>query len=249
MNKKVRLMEIFGVVGASIFFIRYITSSFMIWRIRLTALVDLFLVVPFTFLIYYLVNKSLSEPQELEKNKTLSKNLKILSSIFLMIFFLGYGIHYSANAIDEYIVMVRNYVSSIPPDTYEVIHFYDELLGHAVLFLGYLGLMCAFIIKELKEAKKEKPARMFEVIVACFVGIIIGAGTAVAFIEATYFIEFLLAFSVLLLILLSLYFIKNREDPRCYLYTLLFLTGFVSILITTLIYYFIFGGLIPLSQL
>ena len=59
-----------------------------------------------------------------------------ISLVLICLFMYGHAMHLTGNAVNTYITEINNYMSLIPIDAYELIYFFDEKLGHMILYFS-----------------------------------------------------------------------------------------------------------------
>jgi hypothetical protein len=78
-----------------------------------------------------------------------SKKQQIIWTVFLSIYSLGYGIHLVANYLSENLTFPN-----------PAVYFFDEILGHVLIWLGYLGGLGILCYDSMKQ-KVEKNGNSF----------------------------------------------------------------------------------------
>ncbi|MHA2251516.1 MAG: hypothetical protein ACXAD7_14225 [Candidatus Kariarchaeaceae archaeon] len=212
-------------------------------------LLDLIILVPYVSVIFFQIARSI-KPYKTEnmsfpfQNSFLVRKCShdLFGFTFFGVFCLGFGIHLGANAIDVYITRIAKIKDELPDDLVNYIHFYDEILGHAILFFGLLGLLQYIIFKEFKYPDINAQVKLEEIRFAFLLGFGFGSVLSIYFIEATYFIEIMLIYSVLSLGGISLIIKKNRINLVTIIYTAALRYTYFGIICTATLYYFIIGS-------
>jgi hypothetical protein len=106
----------------------------LIGYMRIVDFVDLSVMAPF-FLAIALAIHSVVFSEKLS-----SKNSWV-SLVLIGILLYGHSMHMTANSINTYSTEIKNYKDIIPDDTYALIYFLDEQLGHWLLYVGLFGLL------------------------------------------------------------------------------------------------------------
>ncbi len=213
-----------------------LNKTILIGRMRIVDFVDLIFLAPF-----YLVILARIHAEIFTNRKSF---MFWLGLALLSLFLYGHAMHLTGNAINTYSTEIHNYRSQIPTDTYELIYFFDENLGHWLTFAGLFGVMGVWLAEDKLEDKR--------IWLTMVPGVVIGLFQSVSIIESSHPWLGLVA-SLLLIIILIIRLIKNRETlievfkkhpvGRFIMVVALF------ILIGELIYYIVMGGFIQPSQL
>ncbi len=129
---------------------------------------ELVVQAPYMIFMFYGFYRILSKEVCREGWKRTALDLLLLFS--LMMFFVGYGLHFAANKIE--VIMAENeatllvvprvatslealiYLSAIYVPTY----YLDEVLGHQLVYTGFFGLMVGGVLLELWHREEEKLA-------------------------------------------------------------------------------------------
>lgn len=140
--KNDRLLELLWLLLLVPTIVTLITESYkelLIWHIRIVDFVDLIFLAPFyLFALFKINNVILSDYRR--------SFLRMLSIYLICMFLYGHSMHLTANAINTYSTEINNYLDRIPSDTYELIFFFDEDLGHWLLFISIYSLIGLWIL-------------------------------------------------------------------------------------------------------
>lgn len=213
----------------------------LIWRIRLVDFIDLVFLAPFMLIMLLLINDQIY----LGYN---DRRLYRISLGLLCLTMYGHAMHLTGNAINTYSTEVHQYIDRIPSDTYELIYFFDELLGHYLFFTGILGTFGVWIL-----ADQRSQIASWQDYAA---GGLLGVSYAIAIIESSQaWFGFVLS---TWLLLCACY--QSKCGTKCSLrkfhqhmadsYWFRFgVVTAVMILLGEILYYFTFGSFIQPSQL
>lgn len=205
-----------------------LNKKFLIWHIRIVDFVDLVVMAPFYGIILYRLTSLL-----LDKYHARSHTLSI---IFLVTMLYGHSMHMTANAINTFSTEINNYRQVLPEDVYSLIFFFDEILGHWILYIGLFGLFATWLEFVALELKITNDIRAN----ALFLGLI----CSITIIESGQ----LLIIPIVFLIFMGLLIKKAIEKKDCLIilrnafmvnYSAIFIFG---LLIGSLIYFLIFKG-------
>lgn len=107
-------------------------KTILVGYVRIVDFVDLVVMAPFIFTITLGVHSAIYSQKPVSKDAWLS---------LVLIGFLLYGhaMHLTANSINTYSTEIKDYRNLIPEDSYALIYFLDEQLGHWLLYLGLFG--------------------------------------------------------------------------------------------------------------
>lgn len=111
----------------------------LVWYIRIVDLVDLVVLAPFFLIVLFSLHTVAfpSGPRCVEY---------WLSLGFIGVFLYGHAMHVTANAINTYSTEIRDYRNILPPDVYALIYFFDEELGHGLLYGGLFLVLGIWIL-------------------------------------------------------------------------------------------------------
>jgi len=140
-------------------------------------LADLVITLPFMVIILFLINNELKGNLKFPGGK-LEKTLNFFKVILLAAFIEGHGIHLVANSVNILYTSVGVY----PEDLGKLVYFYDEVLGHQILFTGLLGLLSLTVVEQFW-SKKPWEANLKENNVIVFCGVLTGTLLSLALIE------------------------------------------------------------------
>lgn len=208
----------------------------LVWYIRIVDFVDLIFLAPFYLIILIAIHQIVFE----KKNTALS----LFSLGLISIFMYGHAMHLTGNAINTYSTEIRDYKPIIPPDTYELIYFFDEILGHLLIFgaifflLGIWSLECTLQDDNIIQTFGS--------------GLVFGLSYSVALIESG---QPWLSFIAILLLVGSNYWKSLKEKRSLYNLwatnpiTRFSITAMVSLVIGQIIYLIVFGSFIQPSHL
>jgi hypothetical protein len=133
-KKLTRLLWIFTVVPILIIAITEANKRFLIGYMRIVDFADLTITAPFFLLTMLAILATIYSGEQ--------PNRLFWVSLFLIgIFLYGHSMHMTANAINTYSTEIQNYRAIIPNDTYSLIYFLDEDLGHWLLYFGLFGIL------------------------------------------------------------------------------------------------------------
>jgi len=140
-------------------------------------LADLVITLPFMVIILFLINGELKNNLEFPGDK-LEKTFNFFKVVLLAAFIEGHGIHLVANSINILYASRGVY----PEDLGKLVYFYDEVLGHQILFTGLLGLLALTAIEQFWSKESwETNVTGNTVIVSC--GLFTGVLLSLALIE------------------------------------------------------------------
>ena len=111
-----------------------LNKRLLIWRIRIVDFVDLVFLAPFFLIILLSLHATVFANRSRRSSYWLSLAL-------IGIFLYGHSMHLTGNAINTYSTEIHNYIDRLPADTYELIYFFDEVLGHLLLYGALFGLL------------------------------------------------------------------------------------------------------------
>jgi len=203
--------------------------------------IDLALMAPFLAISSYLLYRIIGSTSVLSKTKKRLLELLMILSFFLL--FQGHGIHFAANSIHN---LIDQGGVVVPPDIFNLVYFYDEILGHKISYFGLFGLIASGLSLGFAHAPRE--ISKLEIMLIGGLGLFLGLSLSVAFIEGQSIIELLiLAVFVIAGILLHT---RNRKlSFREIPYGTFILISMISMIIVSLVYASVFGGFIQPSEL
>lgn len=128
------LLWIFTVIPIIIVVITEANKRFLIGYMRIVDFIDLSVTAPFFLFVLLTILATIYSDEH--------PNRIFWISLFLIgIFLYGHAMHMTANSINTYSTEIQNYRAIIPNDTYALIYFLDEDLGHWLLYLGLFGVL------------------------------------------------------------------------------------------------------------
>jgi len=145
-RNRIFLVWIFVLIPIFVIFITESFKTFLVWRIRIVDFVDLVFIAPFYLIVMLnIINTVFYE--------NINRKHLFLSLGFLGIMLYGHAMHLVGNAINTYSTEINHYLDNIPPDSYELIYFFDEILGHIIFFVGLFGSIGLWIIADQQVQK------------------------------------------------------------------------------------------------
>jgi hypothetical protein len=121
-------------------------KTHLIWHLRIVDFVDLVFTAPFFMVMLLYFNHTIFEGQK-------ERSLYLVSLGLMILTLYGHSMHLVGNAINTYSTEINHYLDRIPSDTYEMIYFFDEDLGHWLLYIGLFGSMGMWIIADRRTNK------------------------------------------------------------------------------------------------
>lgn len=219
-------------------------KTFLIWRIRIVDFADLILLAPFYLIVLYRLHR------EFAVGRAGSREV-FLSFALTGLFLYGHAMHVTANAVNTYSTEIHDYISRIPSDSYELLFFFDEKLGHVLLFSALFSLLGLWMWLEHRHPGESLSRRL--VVGVSGAGLLHGVSMAIALIESTQpVLGYLACVGLLALATVTLVDAKGddfRASLICRPLTLFVLCSASSILVTQSVYYFVAGGFLEPSQL
>ncbi len=116
-------------------------KTYLIWRLRIVDFVDLVFTAPFFLVMLLYFNHRIFMGQK-------ERKLYLVSLGLMGLALYGHAMHLVGNAINTYSTEIHHYLGQIPPDTYEMIYFFDEDLGHWLLYTGLFGSLGVWMIAD-----------------------------------------------------------------------------------------------------
>lgn len=203
--------------------------------------IDLVLMAPFLAFSSYALYRIIGSTSVMSETKKRTLELIMVLSFFLL--FLGHGIHFAANSIHN---LIDQGGAAIPPDIFNLVYFYDEILGHKVSYSGLFGLIVSGLLLEFAHAPRE--VSELEIMAVVGSALFLGLGLSLAFIEGQSIIE-LLVLAVFAIAGIFLRVRKRKLSFREIPYGTFILISMISMIIVSLVYVSIFGGFIQPSEL
>lgn len=147
-----------------------LNKTVLIGYIRLVDFVDLTILAPFYLVVLLRIQSIIFGVR---------RGFSFWLGIGLIgLFLYGHAMHMTANAINTFSTEIRNYRAQIPTDTYDLIYFLDENLGHWLIYVGLFGLLGVWLLEDQLESR---PAWITAV-----PGALVGLFQAVAIIESSH---------------------------------------------------------------
>ncbi len=128
------LLWILVVVPSITVVITELNKRVLIWHIRIVDFVDLVFIAPFYLFILLSIHAVIFSNQP-------GRWMQWLSFSCIGVYLYGHAMHLTGNAINTYSTEIRNYKDMLPTDTYELIYFFDEKLGHWLMFGAFFLLL------------------------------------------------------------------------------------------------------------
>ena len=230
------ILWIFTLIPLLVTVLTELNKTKLVWYIRVVDFVDLVFLAPFYLLIFLIIQKLLFD------NKT--SLLSMISIGLIGVYMYGHSMHLTGNAINTYSTEIQIYKSIIPADTYALIYFFDEILGHILVFAALFMLLGLWSFVSDDSDRK--------VYSSAVCGVLFGLSYAVVLIESSQpWFSFV---AIVLLIGFSIWKAKVTNQSILYLwekYTLsrFILSAALAIIVGQLIYLAIFGSFIQPSQI
>lgn len=244
MYYKNRRVHVFGIGSILALGLEMLTFQRYWGYIQIWQLADLFVTFPFVAWSFVRIYQSVERPSKIE----MDRRLNLFSFIFFSIFVCGYALHFGADSIDVY--MTDQDIRSQIPDNFEnLIHFYDEILGHIILFAGRLGMFWILIVKEILSPERLANLSKFDQNFGRLLGFGFGSVMGLYFIEATYFIEIMMVYAVLALIIVTIVRSNYKRKWKHILYIDMLRFAHFAIIIVGIVYYIVFGSFIQPSEM
>lgn len=122
-----------AVVPSLIGVLTEINKTHLVWYIRVVDFCDLAATAPF-----YLASLISLHGLVVTRERRFAY---WLGFALIGIFMYGHAMHLTANAVNTYSTEIRDYTSVIPSDSYALLYFFDEDLGHWLFFGAYYALL------------------------------------------------------------------------------------------------------------
>jgi hypothetical protein len=212
-----------------------------------------------TITLYLIFREILAQPPETEEARKTQTLAEIIFMLFIFIFLGGLGMRYVANELHTYtslIPLVFPYTPfTIDPLTFTnnldyLVYFFDEVLGHKLVYLGIIGFIVAGTILQSQHRYQRIFTRRDYYLYA-FLGLLFGLGIGVSVIEGQAAFETIIFSSsalIVMLILLAAKKIRLTETDKktvksnpFYAFSLLFFVGTIIAITGCALYY----GMIP----
>jgi hypothetical protein len=239
------LLTLLTIFPPVISLITELNKTHLIWRIRIVDFLDLIVLAPF-----YIVTFFLLQLQFIPEDSRLLK--KFISFSFIITFLYGHAMHMTANAINTYGTEIHNYLSEIPSDLYSLIYFFDENLGHWIMFVSLFVLFGFWSQIEKPFQSSHDAGRQITWMVT--IGVLEGIFLGVAMIEGSQPILGYVFGALLFLCTLRNTLLRARqlglvESLATYPATTFAMFGAAAILIAETVYHVIMGGFVQPSQI
>ena len=234
-NRLIWMLWLLALVPPLVIAVVELNKTVLIWHIRIVDFADLVVLAPF-YLVAFLVIHSMVFEKRAGPGFWLGLGL-------IGLFMNGHAMHLAANAINTYSTEIHNYRSQIPNDVYALIYFFDEDLGHWILFAGLYGLMGVWLMED-----RLVDPRMWR---TALPSLLVGGFQAVAVIESSHpwvgFVACIFLAGVLLMRVRtrgeSLWTIWREHPVARYV-----MIAAVAIVVGELIYWILVGGFFQPSQ-
>lgn len=146
-----RLLWVLTVVPLIVTVVTELNKRILIWHFRIVDFIDLTLLAPFFCVLLFFLHKNIFSEQE-------NSNWSWVSLGFIAIFLYGHAMHLTANSISTFSMEIRNYGEIIPKDSYELIYFLDEILGHWLVYIGLFGVIAVWTAKSKTQTTSFLPS-------------------------------------------------------------------------------------------
>jgi hypothetical protein len=178
-----RLLWILTAVPPIITAVTELNKRVLIWHFRIVDFIDLTLLAPFFCVLLFFLHRNIFSEQGIS-------NWSWISLGFIAMFLYGHAMHLTANSISTFSIEIRNYGEVIPKDSYELIYFLDEILGHWLVYIGLFGAIAVWTAKSKSQTTSFLPNFI------C--GSLFGLAYSISIIESTLVWVGLLIFIVLI---------------------------------------------------
>lgn len=176
MNRVVKAILLFSILFFLVYFLPMIFPLGEFW--------DLMVQAPFFALSAMVLYKVIAAKKEKEGSNKRMLLLQAFMVLSFFIFFEGHGMHFTANNIEVliaenlpfiYLASLAFPISNIPAQIYfwtlySKIYYFDEILGHQLVYTGFLLLLVSGIILEIWTGE-HKPLGRYD-----YAAIIVAAG-------------------------------------------------------------------------
>lgn len=211
-------------------------KTVLVGYMRIVDFIDLLVMAPFFLVMTLAIHSVIYSEKPTNRDAW-------LSLAFIGILLYGHAMHMTANSINTYSTEIKDYRSILPDDTYTLIYFLDEQLGHWLLYAGLFGLLglwtwsCDILIPNWSSLLVS--------------GFIFGISYGVVLIESS---QIWMAIPIIMLLISSSFF-ASRKQVQHFLYLIksnpmaqfTFMTA-IGILVGMSIYFMATGGFIEPSQ-
>lgn len=159
-----------AVVPSLIGVLTEINKTHLVWYVRVVDFCDLAVTAPF-YLAALLALHGLVVSHE-------RRCAYWLGLVLIGILMYGHAMHLTANAVNTYSTEIRDYASIIPPDSYALLYFFDEDLGHWLFFGAYFALLGLWLWEDRFVGIAQ--------IQTVLPGILLGVALAIAVVESSH---------------------------------------------------------------
>lgn len=219
-------------------------NSIYTLNLHYSTLFEFLIPVLFIPLSIYFICREISKNKNKDDNRSIKKPrnrdiVKLLIIGALLIMFVGLGIHYVGDAIDTQLQWTPEDIDGTLNTFPKLIaYFFDEVLGHKILYLGMMGILTGlFIHQRQNPVTDEKLTTNFNLILFPLLGGLYGIALAFSFMEGQSAFEFfficIIQFSISVIYLIKLngnFVLKNRKYPYFSFYILMNAAVFVTLL-------------------
>lgn len=146
----------------------------IIWRMRVTDLIDLVFLAPFFLVMLLYFNHHVFYGQK-------ERKLYLVALGLMTLVLYGHAMHLTGNAINTYSTEIQHYQDRIPADTYQLIYFFDENLGHWLLYMGFFGSLGIWMMADGKATDQTGTAYWQSILP----GGLLGLSYAIAMVESS----------------------------------------------------------------
>jgi hypothetical protein len=232
-NKILWLFVCFPII---VYVVSELNKKTLIGHIRIVDFLDLILIAPFYLATFIFIHNRIFDNDQ-------SKITKTISLVLISVFMYGHSMHLTANAINTYSTEIMNYKSILPLDTYSLIYFFDETLGHIIIYSSLFLLFSLWALKSSFYGKSLNPLLS---------GAIWGFSLSISLIESSH--PYLSIFGFLVMILSTIYNAKTNNKSwimliKTHVFSRFIFTASITMLFGEIIYLIIFGQFIQPSML
>lgn len=213
-------------------------------NLHYSTLFEFLIPVLFIPLSIYFIWREISKNKDKNSNISIKKSknkdiVKLLIIGSLLMMFVGLGIHYVGDAIDTQLQWspedIDGTLNTFPK---LIAYFFDEVLGHKILYLGMMGILTVlFIHQKQNPVRDEKFTTNLNLSLFPLLGGIYGIALAFSFMEGQSAFEFIficiIQFSISTIYLLKLngnFVVKNRKYPFFSFYIVMNAAVFITLL-------------------
>lgn len=227
---------IFTLIPLLVTILTELNKTKLVWYIRIVDFVDLVFLAPLYLVTFLIVHKLVFD------NKTPISSM--ISVGLIGVYMYGHSMHLTGNAINTYSTEIQNYKQIIPADTYALIYFFDEKLGHILVFAALFILLGLWsFVSDACDINVYNSA-------AC--GVLFGLSYAVVLIESSQPWFSIIAIMVLFGFIIWKTKITNLSIPdiwKKYTLSRFILSAALAMIVGQMIYLAIFGSFIQPSQI